>query len=91
MAKAEAEETHRLVIVDSHAAGLRALVLPLARAAVAVGADGIIVEAHPRPEEALCDARNSSHRGVRRLAREVKRLVALMGKQIEESLSSAPG
>ncbi len=50
------EETHLPVIVDpSHAAGRRALVLPLARAAVAVGADGIIVEAHPRPEEALCD------------------------------------
>jgi 3-deoxy-7-phosphoheptulonate synthase len=30
-------------------------VLPLARAAVAAGADGIIVEVHPRPEEALCD------------------------------------
>ena len=48
------EETHLPVIVDpSHAAGRRALVLPLARAAAAVGADGIIVEAHPRPEEAL--------------------------------------
>jgi len=45
------------VIVDpSHPAGRRELVLPLARAAVAAGADGIIVEVHPRPEEALCDA-----------------------------------
>src|SRR5204863_4138102 len=50
-------ETHLPVIVDpSHAAGRRDLVLPLARAAAAVGADGIIVESHPRPEEALCDA-----------------------------------
>ena len=49
-------ETHLPVIVDpSHAAGRRDLVLPLARAAVAAGADGIIVEVHPRPEEALCD------------------------------------
>src|SRR5207248_202082 len=49
-------ETHLPVIVDSsHAAGRRELVLPLARAAVAAGADGIIVEVHPRPEEALCD------------------------------------
>ena len=49
-------ETHLPVIVDpSHAAGKRDLVLPLARAAVAAGADGIIVEVHPRPEEALCD------------------------------------
>jgi 3-deoxy-7-phosphoheptulonate synthase len=49
-------ETHLPVIVDpSHPAGRRDLVLPLARAAVAAGADGIIVEVHPRPEEALCD------------------------------------
>ena len=51
------ELTHLPVIVDpSHAAGRRDLVLPLARAAAAVGADGIIVETHPRPEEALSDA-----------------------------------
>ena len=51
------QETHLPVIVDpSHAAGERELVPPLARAAVAAGADGIIVEAHPAPEEALCDA-----------------------------------
>ena len=43
------QETHLPVIVDpSHAAGRRDLVLPLARAAVAAGADGIIVEVHPR-------------------------------------------
>src|SRR6266705_5808267 len=50
------ELTHLPVIVDpSHAAGRRELVLPLSRAAAAAGADGIIVEVHPRPEEALCD------------------------------------
>src|SRR5881227_4504506 len=50
------QETHLPVIVDpSHAAGRRDLVLPLARAAVAAGADGIIVEVHPSPEDALCD------------------------------------
>jgi 3-deoxy-7-phosphoheptulonate synthase len=44
------------VIVDpSHAAGERSLVLPLSRAAAAAGADGIIVEVHPRPHEAICD------------------------------------
>src|ERR687895_1609813 len=48
------QETHLPVIVDpSHAAGRRDLVLPLARAAVAAGADGIIVEVHPEPEHAL--------------------------------------
>ena len=44
------------VIVDpSHAAGRREWVVPLALAAAAVGADGLIVEAHPNPAEALCD------------------------------------
>jgi 3-deoxy-7-phosphoheptulonate synthase len=44
------------VIVDpSHASGDRRLVEPLARAAAAVGADGIIVEVHEDPELALCD------------------------------------
>jgi 3-deoxy-7-phosphoheptulonate synthase len=77
-------ETHLPVIVDpSHAAGRRDLVLPLARAAVAVGADGIIVESHPRPEEALCDGPQqipTDHFG--EFADEVKSFVALMGKQI---------
>jgi 3-deoxy-7-phosphoheptulonate synthase len=45
------------VIVDpSHAAGKRALVLPLARAATVAGADGLIVETHPDPDHALSDA-----------------------------------
>jgi 3-deoxy-7-phosphoheptulonate synthase len=49
-------ESHLPVIVDpSHAAGRVELVLPLARAAIAVGADGIIVEAHPNPMEASSD------------------------------------
>ena len=48
--------SHLPVIVDpSHASGDRRLVEPLARAAAAVGADGIIVEVHQDPDEALCD------------------------------------
>jgi 3-deoxy-7-phosphoheptulonate synthase len=48
--------THLPVVVDpSHAAGRRDLVEPLSLAAAAVGADGIIVEVHPKPEEAICD------------------------------------
>ncbi len=51
------EMTHLPVIVDpSHAAGRRDLVTPMSLAAAAAGADGIIVEVHPRPEEAICDA-----------------------------------
>jgi 3-deoxy-7-phosphoheptulonate synthase len=50
------ELSHLPVIVDpSHAAGRRSLVEPLSLAAAAAGADGIIVEVHPRPEEAICD------------------------------------
>ncbi len=50
------ERTHLPVIVDpSHAAGRRELVRPLSLAAVAAGADGLIVEVHPDPENALCD------------------------------------
>jgi 3-deoxy-7-phosphoheptulonate synthase len=48
--------SHLPIIVDpSHSGGKRELVAPLARAAVAVGADGIMVDVHPRPEVALCD------------------------------------
>jgi 3-deoxy-7-phosphoheptulonate synthase len=50
------ELTHLPVIVDpSHAAGRRDLVLPLSLAAAAAGADGLIVEVHPHPDQAICD------------------------------------
>src|SRR6266568_3463487 len=77
-------ETHLPVIVDpSHAAGRRDLVLPLARAAVAVGADGIIVETHPRPEEALCDAAQQIPTAeFGEFAHEIAQIVELLGKQI---------
>ena len=53
-------ETHLPVVVDpSHAGGLAHLVAPLAFAAVAAGADGLIVEVHPQPEEALSDGEQS--------------------------------
>ena len=50
------ELSHLPVVVDpSHAAGRRDLVEPLSLAAAAAGADGIIVEVHPDPEQAICD------------------------------------
>ena len=77
-------ETHLPVIVDpSHAAGRRDLVLPLARAAAAVGADGIIVETHPNPDHALSDAAQqipTSEFG--EFAAEVTAIATLMGKEI---------
>jgi 3-deoxy-7-phosphoheptulonate synthase len=70
------------VIVDpSHAAGKRDLILPLARAAVVAGADGLIVEVHPAPEHALCDGPQALHAD--RFAawvEDVRRCVDLMGK-----------
>jgi 3-deoxy-7-phosphoheptulonate synthase len=54
------ERTHLPVIVDpSHAAGRRELVTPLSLAAAAVGADGLIVEVHPSPQDAICDGPQS--------------------------------
>ena len=48
--------THLPIIIDpSHSGGKRELVLPLIRAGIAVGADGVIVDVHPEPEAALCD------------------------------------
>ena len=54
------EKTHLPVIVDpSHAIGKWRFVLPLAKAAVAVGADGLMVEVHPNPQQALSDGPQS--------------------------------
>jgi 3-deoxy-7-phosphoheptulonate synthase len=64
------ERTHLPVIVDpSHAAGLRRWVAPLARAALAAGAQGVMVEMHPKPDEALSDgAQSLTAEGFQRLA-----------------------
>ena len=54
------EETHLPVFVDpSHAVGIWSLVAPLSMAAVAVGADGLMIEVHSDPENALCDGAQS--------------------------------
>jgi 3-deoxy-7-phosphoheptulonate synthase len=78
------QETHLPVIVDpSHPAGRRDLVLPLARAAVAAGADGIIVETHPRPEEALSDGPQQIPTSeFPDFAAEIRALASLMGRAI---------
>ncbi|EKV00680.1 3-deoxy-D-arabinoheptulosonate-7-phosphate synthase [Leptolyngbya sp. PCC 7375] len=52
--------THLPVLVDpSHATGKRELVAPLARAAIAAGADGLIIECHPDPDQSVSDARQT--------------------------------
>jgi 3-deoxy-7-phosphoheptulonate synthase len=69
------------VIVDpSHAAGKRDLILPMARAAVVAGADGLIVEVHPAPENALCDGPQALHAETfGAWVADVQRCVDLMG------------
>ena len=71
------ERTHLPVIVDpSHAAGRRELVVPLALAAAAAGADGLIVECHPDPEQALCDKEQALTRGdMEELMEKLKRII----------------
>jgi 3-deoxy-7-phosphoheptulonate synthase len=78
------ELTHLPVIVDpSHAAGRRELVLPLSLAAAAAGADGIIVEVHPNPDEAICDGPQAlPTAGFAEYAAAVERATALAGKAL---------
>jgi 3-deoxy-7-phosphoheptulonate synthase len=76
--------SHLPVIVDpSHAAGRRDLVTPLSLAAAAVGADGIIVEVHPNPEEAICDGPQQLRaEDFAEYARAVESAAALAGKAL---------
>ncbi len=74
--------SHLPIIVDpSHAAGRKDLVVPLSRAAIAVGADGVIVDVHPSPETALCDGPQSLlGTELRALAQAVRRLPPVVGR-----------
>jgi 3-deoxy-7-phosphoheptulonate synthase len=83
--------SHLPVMVDpSHSGGRRDLVLPLARAAIAVGADGILVDVHPAPEEALVDgAQALVGADLRELASAVRRLPPMVGRRPAERLAPA--
>ena len=76
--------SHLPVIVDpSHSAGRLDLVLPLSLAAIAAGADGVIVETHPNPELALCDGPQSlPSAAFGEYASRVAELVAFTGKTL---------
>ena len=79
------ELTHLPVIVDpSHATGHWRYVGPLSKAALAVGADGLIIEVHPQPEKALCDgAQSLKPEKFYQLMEELKILQAVMKKTLE--------
>lgn len=76
--------THLPVIVDpSHGTGKWRLVTPMARAAVAAGADGLIVEVHPQPSEALSDGPQSlTPDNFARLMDDLRRVSAAMGRSL---------
>lgn len=78
------KSSHLPVVVDpSHATGKRDLVLPMSLASVAVGADGLIVEMHPEPEEALCDGSQSlTSDEFTAFTNEVKRYLETAGKHL---------
>ncbi|SDG84423.1 3-deoxy-D-arabinoheptulosonate-7-phosphate synthase [Sinosporangium album] len=84
--------SHLPVIIDpSHSGGRRDLVLPLTRAAVAVGADGVIIDVHPHPEQALCDGPQALVDGdLVELARVMRELPAIVGRTpATDTLASA--
>ena len=74
--------THLPVIVDpSHGTGVRSLVAPMAKAAVAAGADGLIIEVHPEPERALVDGPQTlSCEDFARLMRELRPVAEAVGR-----------
>jgi 3-deoxy-7-phosphoheptulonate synthase len=78
------ELTHLPIIVDpSHAAGRRSLVEPLSLAAAAAGADGVIVEVHPCPEEAVCDGPQALRaEQFAEYLRKIEAAAELAGKQL---------
>ena len=77
-------KTHLPVVVDpSHAAGIAWMVEPLAMAAVAVGADGLMVEVHNDPPHAKCDGQQSlTPEKFQHLMGQLRPLVSLMGKTL---------
>jgi 3-deoxy-7-phosphoheptulonate synthase len=84
--------SHLPVIVDpSHSGGHRELVVALSRAAIAVGADGIIVDVHPNPETALCDGAQALVNGdIRELASVVQHLPPIVGRTLTPAPQRLP-
>lgn len=76
--------SHLPIIADpSHGTGLRDKVIPMARAAVAAGADGVIVEVHPEPERALSDGAQSLYPDqFMQLVKELRAVAAAIGRSI---------
>jgi 3-deoxy-7-phosphoheptulonate synthase len=76
--------SHLPIIVDpSHGTGRREKVLPLSRAAIAVGADGLMIEVHDHPEEALSDGNQSIYPPeLEELMREIRQIAPVLGRSL---------
>ena len=81
------QRTHLPVLVDpSHGTGLRSLVPTMAKASIAAGADGLLMEVHYRPEEALCDGSQSLHpEEFNTLMYELEKVAQAIGRHIYRS------
>jgi len=84
--------SHLPVIVDpSHATGIREKVLPVGLAAIAAGADGLIVEVHPDPAKALSDGAQTLYPDqFEKLMRDIQALSPVVGKEVEKLPSGKP-
>ena len=78
------QSSHLPVVIDpSHGTGVRSLVAPMALAGVAAGADGVMVEVHPRPEEALSDGAQSLRPPeLTELMKQIRKVANAVGRNI---------
>ena len=83
--------SHLPIIADpSHGTGIRDMVIPMARAAIAAGADGVIVEMHPAPERAMSDGAQSLYpEQFETLVREVRAVAAAIGRTVTSESGTA--
>ncbi|HEX8726044.1 MAG TPA: 3-deoxy-7-phosphoheptulonate synthase [Gemmatimonadaceae bacterium] len=84
--------SHLPMIADpSHGTGLREKVTPMARAAIAAGADGVIIEVHPTPDRALSDGGQSLYpEQFARLVTEIRAIAAAIGRTVLPTPGTAP-
>lgn len=76
--------THLPIIVDpSHGTGIRSLVPAMAKASIAAGADGLLMEVHYRPDEALCDGSQSLYpEDLKKLTLEIEKVAEAIGRSL---------
>src|SRR5436190_3690901 len=82
--------SHLPILVDpSHGTGKRTKVLPMSRAAIAVGADGVLIEVHHKPEEALSDGPQAIlPKAFEQLVREVDAIAQVLGRTLQPALAA---